>query len=54
MVKLVWFPGYIDWERKKVYLGNTRANADVRGARMFAQCVSLVVQSSNPVHDLVQ
>ena len=27
---------------QKVYLGNMRANADVRGARTFAQCVSLV------------
>ena len=27
---------------QKVYLGNTRVNADVRGVRTFAQCVSLV------------
>ena len=39
MVRLVWFPGYVDWERRKRKL---RANADVRGARSFAQCVSLV------------
>ena len=45
MVRLVWFPEYIDWGRRKyIYLGNTRANADVRGARSFAQCVSLVIK----------
>ena len=33
----------------KVYLGNiTKANADVRGARSFAPCVSLVILSNSP------
>ena len=49
MVRLVWFPGYVDWERRKRKLGNMRANADVRGARSFAQCVSLVNQPNSLV-----
>ena len=32
-------------------MGNTRANADVRGARSFAQCVSLVISNSAVVED---
>ena len=45
ILRLVWFPGHMDWERRKRSLGSTRqtANADVRGAKS-AQCVSLVTQ----------
>ena len=43
MVRLVWFPGYMDWERKKYTWEIRGQNADVRGARSFAQCVSLVL-----------
>ena len=44
MVRLVWFPGHMDWEHRERSLRNTRqtANADVRGARS-AQGVSLVI-----------
>ena len=43
MVGLVWFPGYMGWECRKVYMvGNKRANVDVHEGRSFAQCVSLV------------
>ena len=42
MVRLVWFPGYMDWERKQYTWEIRGQNADVRGARSFAQCVSLV------------
>ena len=42
MVRLVWFPGYMDWERRKYTWEIRGQNADVRGARSFAQCVSLV------------
>ena len=42
MVRLVWFPGYMDWERSKYTWEIRGQNADVRGARSFAQCVSLV------------
>ena len=47
MVRLVWFPGYIviDWERRKYTWEIRRQNPDVRGARSFAQCVSLVFPS---------
>ena len=43
MVRLVWFPGYMDWERRKYTWEIRGQNADVRGARSFAQCVSLVI-----------
>ena len=43
MVRLVWFPGYMDWERRKYTWEIRGQNADVRGARSFAQCVSLVL-----------
>ena len=42
MVRLVWFPGYVDWERRNYtweIRGQTRTFAE-RGP--FAQCVSLV------------
>ena len=42
MVRLVWFPRYMDWERRKYTWEIRGQNADVRGARSFAQCVSLV------------
>ena len=41
MVRLVWFPGYVDWERRKYTWGIRGANADVRGVRSFAQCVAI-------------
>ena len=31
--KAVWFPGHMDWERRKRSLGNTRAN--VKRRRFF-------------------
>ena len=43
MVRLVWFPGYVDWERRNYtweIRGQTRTFAE-RGP--FAQCVSLVI-----------
>ena len=42
MVRLVWFPGYMDWERRKYTWEIRGQNADFRGARSFARCVSLV------------
>ena len=46
MVRLVWFPGYMDWERRKYTWEIRGQNVDVRGARLFAQCVSLVIGAS--------
>ena len=50
MVRLVWFPGYMDWERRKYTWEIRGQNADVRGARSFAQCVSLVKYFIHSLH----
>ena len=47
MVRLVWFPGYMDWERRKYTWEIRGQNADNRGARSFAQCVSLVYMKNS-------
>ena len=46
MVRLDWFPGYMDWERR-IYTWEIRY-ADVREARSFAQCVSIPSNMKNP------
>ena len=52
MVRLVWFPGYMDWERRKYTWEIRGQNTDVRGARSFAQCVSLVKKAGSSLIDV--
>ena len=41
IVRLVWFPGYMDWERRNIFW-EMSVNTNIHGPRSFAQCVFLV------------
>ena len=41
MVRLVWFPRYMDWECRNIFW-EMRVNTNIHGPRSFAQCVFLV------------
>ena len=53
MVRLVWFPGYMDWERRKYTWEIRGQNADVRGARSFAQWAIPLNRDTPPIDDMI-